>query len=197
MSDLKGTQSSTQSLASRGHSWPGHNGLETWLKEPTDTRVGVGPLGSKETTAWGHREAATSQVDMSTENWLTNVTRAAWNDKLQRDATELHRRAMRGKHRGLELPRLQAEAQMTQWNSTGPCKVRAAQLSHLGSRRDAARGSHCRLEAENQCRHLRTESGYITASKRWSHLKFHLLLQLWVLLFLIKQSELRSLSLEA
>lgn len=48
-----------------------------WLKEPTDARVGVGPLGSKETTAWGHRQAATSQVDTSTESWLTNVTRAA------------------------------------------------------------------------------------------------------------------------
>lgn len=57
---------------------------------------------------------------------------------------------MRGKQRGLELPRLQAEAQMIQQNSTGPCKVRVAQPSHLGSGHDASQGSHCRLEAENQ-----------------------------------------------
>lgn len=73
---------------------------------------------------------------------------------------------MRGKQRGLELPQIQAEAQMTQQNSTGPCKVRVAQPSPLGSGCDAAQGSHCRLEAENQCGHLRTESGYLTASKR-------------------------------
>ena len=57
---------------------------------------------------------------------------------------------MRGKQRGLELTGLQAEAQKTQQNSTGPCKVRVAQPSHLGSGRNASQGSHCRLEAKNQ-----------------------------------------------